>query len=67
MKVKAYYEKTVFLYVQGYLEFKENDIEMGKEKMQQAIKVFKILDEKAMLQYYTDHYHKLIYNVSKSV
>ncbi len=35
--------------------------------MQQAIKVFKILDEKAMLQYYTDHYHKLIYNVSKSV
>ena len=50
-----YYEQTVFLYTQGYFEYKKND-DTGKLKMQQAIQIFDFLDEQAMKNYYTEHY-----------
>ena len=54
-----YYEQTVFLYAQGYFEFKTNN-ENGVEKMQQALQVFEILGEKSILQQYSEHYSKNI-------
>lgn len=54
-----YYEKTVFLYAQGYLEYVKG-IKAKDNKMKQAIGIFKTLNEDAMLKYYTDHYNRII-------
>lgn len=52
-----YYEQTVFLYAQGYFEYKKNN-NAGKTKMEQAIQIFELLDEQAMKTRYTEHYSK---------
>lgn len=54
-----YYEKNVFLYAKGYFEFKQS-IPSGKLKMQNAIQVFKLLDEKNMEFQYKKHYNNVI-------
>ncbi|CZA69979.1 helix-turn-helix domain-containing protein [Streptococcus suis] len=54
-----YYEQTVFLYAQGYFEFK-NDTKTGKSKMQQALQVFEILREENIHKQYLEHYLKVI-------
>lgn len=52
-----YYEQTVFLYAEGYFEFKKN-LDTGVEKMKQAIQVFDILGEQNMKSQYIDHFSK---------
>ncbi|TSO25556.1 Rgg/GadR/MutR family transcriptional regulator [Lactobacillus sp. LL6] len=54
-----YYEKTVFLYAQGYLEYKRKN-KFGKIKMNEAIQIFKILGESTMVDYYGEHYKNVI-------
>lgn len=54
-----YYEQTVFLYAKGYYEFKKK-IPSGRKKMEQAIQIFKILDDKCMITNYSEHYSKIL-------
>lgn len=54
-----YYEQTVFLYAKGYFDFK-NQIKSGKMKMKQAIYIFEILEEKTIMEYYSEHYKKYV-------
>ncbi|MCO4466292.1 Positive transcriptional regulator, MutRfamily [Streptococcus infantarius subsp. infantarius] len=54
-----YYEQTVFLYAEGFFEFKKSK-NKGKEKMEQALQVFEILGDTTMLTNYTEHYLKII-------
>ena len=54
-----YFEQTVFLYVQGYFELKQN-ITTGQKKMQQALQVFKILGEKSIWSQYIEHYSRVV-------
>lgn len=54
-----YFEQTVFLYVQGYFELKQN-ITTGQKKMQQALQVFEILGEKSIWSQYIEHYSRVV-------
>lgn len=54
-----YYEQTVFLYAKGYFDFK-SQIKSGKMKMKQAIYIFEILEEKTIMEYYSEHYKKYV-------
>ena len=54
-----YYEKTVFLYARGYFEFRKNN-KNGIQKMQQALQIFEILNEKSILKHYSDHFLSII-------
>lgn len=54
-----YYEKTVFLYVMGYYEFKKNP-NNGIDKMKKAIRIFDILGEEHLKNQYSEHYSNLI-------
>lgn len=54
-----YYEQTVFLYAEGFFEFKKSKSK-GREKMEQALQVFEILGDTTMLTNYTEHYLKII-------
>ena len=54
-----YYEQTVFLYAKGYFDFK-NQIKSGKMKMKQAIYIFEILEDKTIMEYYSEHYKKYV-------
>lgn len=54
-----FYEKTIFLYATGYFEVKKGS-SSGLKKMQQAIKVFKILEEQLLYSQYSAHYNKHI-------
>lgn len=57
-----YYEQTVFLYTEGWLEFKKK-IDGGKIKMERALKVFSLLNEQDMFNRYSEHYKNVIDNV----
>lgn len=54
-----YYERTIFLYACGYLDFKRG-ISSGKEKMQKAIQVLEILDDSKIATYYKENYNKVL-------
>ncbi|MGX7350163.1 helix-turn-helix domain-containing protein [Dolosicoccus paucivorans] len=56
-----YYEQTIFLYAQGYLDF-QRDIESGDTKMKQALQVLEILGENDIHKQYLEHYSNLIEN-----
>lgn len=60
-----YYEQTVFLYTEGWLEFKKK-IDGGKIKMERALKVFSLLNEQDMFNRYSEHYKNVIDNVEKA-
>lgn len=54
-----FYEQTIYLYVSGYFEYMKN-ISSGKEKMNQALLVFEILNEKRLKEEYEEHYSKIV-------
>lgn len=57
-----YYEQTVFLYTEGWFEFKKK-IDGGKIKMERALKVFSLLNEQDVFNRYSEHYKNVIDNV----
>ena len=54
-----YYEQTVFLYAQGYLEFAQG-AHSGISKMRDALQIFDILNESSIKKQYEDHLSSLI-------
>lgn len=54
-----FYEKTIFLYVYGYYKLKQGDLE-GKKEMEDALRIFQLLKEKALYDVYLEHYHKQV-------
>ena len=54
-----YYEQTVFLYAQGYLEFAQG-AHSGISKMRDALQIFNILNESSIKKQYEDHLSSLI-------
>lgn len=54
-----YFEKTVFLYAQGFYEFRLGK-STGKMKMGKALQVFDLLEEYDVAAYYIEHYNKLM-------
>lgn len=54
-----YYEQTVFLYAQGYLEFAQG-AQSGISKMRDALQIFDILNESSIKKQYEDHLSSLI-------
>lgn len=55
----SFYEKTVFIYASGYLLYKEGNLD-GKDKMLDALNVFKILSEDKFYKNYIEHYNKIV-------
>lgn len=55
----SFYEKTVFIYASGYLLYKEGNLD-GKDKMLDALSVFKILSEDKFYKNYIEHYNKIV-------
>ena len=55
----SFYEKTVFIYASGYLLYKERNLD-GKDKMLDALNVFKILSEDKFYKNYIEHYNKIV-------
>ena len=54
-----YYEKNVFLYLQGYLQTVVGNTS-GPEQMKDAIKVFSLLKEEKLARIYEEHYRNSI-------
>lgn len=54
-----YYEKTVFLYAQGYFEYKTNK-PSGISKMEQSLLVFRLLNENENLSRYSEHFNNIL-------
>lgn len=50
-----FFEKNVYLYVKGYLEYRQNNIN-GLDQMQNALNVFFILDKEGTYKNYYSHY-----------
>ncbi|CAI3400529.1 helix-turn-helix domain-containing protein [uncultured Enterococcus sp.] len=58
-----FYEKTVFLYALGYYEFcVRSQQKLGIEKMNQAMQVLKLINEKNLFKNYFEHYSSIIKN-----
>ena len=58
-----YYERTVFLYVIGYFEFKRLNSN-GKTKMQQAIQIFEFLGDEHLKKEFEKHYCENVENAN---
>lgn len=54
-----FYEKTVFIYVTGYYDYKSGD-RQGCENMKKAIHIFELLDETNLANAYREHYNKFV-------
>lgn len=54
-----FFEKTIFLYATGYLEYAKNSND-GHEKMKNAIQVLELLNEENLKSHYTEHYENLL-------
>lgn len=56
-----FYEKTVFLYALGYYElYVRSQQKLGIEKMNQAMLVLKLINEKNLFKNYFEHYSSII-------
>ena len=56
-----YYEKNVFLYLQGYLQTVDGK-KSGFEQMKNAIQVFSLVKEETLAQIYEKHYQNITVN-----
>lgn len=54
-----FFEKSIFLYVTGYLEYEQKN-KNGISKMKNALKIFEILDKDGLYNIYIDHFKKII-------
>lgn len=53
-----FFEKSILLYVKGYSEYRANKTD-GMGKMNDALKVFEILDTNGIYKIYNEHFQKL--------
>ncbi|WPC07829.1 helix-turn-helix domain-containing protein [Globicatella sp. PHS-GS-PNBC-21-1553] len=58
-----FYERTVFLYITGYYEYK-NNIDSGIRKMKEAIQIFDFLEQNDLKEYYLKHYTEKVQTVN---
>lgn len=54
------YERNVFLYIKGFAAYQKGQKKQGIKQMQEAMRIFEVLELPEQVAYYQEHFDKFV-------